>query len=150
MKTAFVKHLPCLRTALVVLFVVLCHAAPRTVDAACNHLVSSKLTRSLDWNHLDRLIAGDTPLMARDDRSNDPQPSPQAPVRHPCSGLGCSSPIPVSSSTASLASGGGLDHWGDLTAAIPNQVEGPAETIANEPTRHSEGRSPAIFHPPPA
>ena len=93
---------------------------------------------------------GDMSSIARNDRLNDPEPSPQAPVRPPCSGLGCSSPIPVSSSTASLASGGGLDRWGDLADAIPNQVEGPVETIANEPTPHSQGRSRAIFHPPPA
>ena len=149
MKTASVKHLAWLRAAVLVLFVVLCHAAPRTALAACNHLVSSKSTRSLNWNHLDRLIVGDTHSMARDDQPNDPQPSPRAPVRSPCSGLGCSSPIPVSSSTASLASGGGLDRWGDFTAAIPNQVEGPVETTASEPTPHSQGHGPAIFHPPP-
>jgi hypothetical protein len=149
MRTVFVKNLACLKTAVIVLFVALCHAAPRAADAACNHLVTSKSTRSLDWNHLDRLIVGDAPSIGRDDHPMSPQPSPQAPLRQPCSGLGCSRSVPVSSSHASLTSGVGLDRWGDLNAAIPNQDDGPVEAIASEPTLHSQGRRSDIFHPPP-
>ena len=60
MRAASVKQLVRWRAAVCVLFLALCHAAPQVAHAACSHLVSSNAVRSLDWNHLDRLIVGDS------------------------------------------------------------------------------------------
>ena len=51
-------------------------------------------------------------------------------------GASCSNQVPVPSSTTSPGSGGS-DHWGDLPAALKDQVIVRAGTTPSEPTPHS-------------
>jgi hypothetical protein len=134
--------------AAVLLFLVLCHGAPRTAQAACNHLVTSNWSRSIDWNHVDRLIEGDSSSFEWDDRENDRLHTPRPPIRQPCSGPGCSNRVPFPSSTSSQAAGG-FDQWGNLPATLRDQVVVPAEPSLSAARPHPQGERPSIFHPPP-
>ena len=147
MSLAFVK--PVARWgAAILLFLVLCHAAPRTALAACDHRATARVSRSADWNHLDPLIVGDRSTLVSDNRANDRLPTPRPPIPRPCSGPNCSSKVPVPNSTASQASGS-FDHWGNLPAAVLDQAVVSAEPALSEPTPHSQSSRPSIFHPPP-
>jgi hypothetical protein len=108
--------------------------------AACSHLVTSYSVRSLDFNHLDSLILASSPSLVMADSLEDPLRQTRSKSRRPCSGASCSSRVPVPTSTASQGSGG-FDQWGDLSAALHDQVVIPIDETV--------GREPSIFHPPP-
>ena len=148
MRAASVKRLARWRAAILLLVLAFWHAAPGTAEAACSHLVTSNSARSLDRNHLDRLIVGDSWPLVLHDRSEDLLRPSRLPNRRPCSGPSCSSQVPVPRSTTSHASGG-FDHWGDLTTALLDQIVIPAGAALSEPTPRSRGGSRFIFHPPP-
>jgi hypothetical protein len=134
--------------AAVVLFQVVCHVAPRTTQAACSHLITSNAARSLEWDHLDRLIVGETLSPVSDDRAKDLLQPIRLPINRPCSGPICSGQDSVPNSAASQAYGG-FGQWADRTAALLDQAVVPGETALCEPTPHSLDSRPAIFHPPP-
>jgi hypothetical protein len=148
MRAASVKRLTRWGAAILLLVLISCHAAPGTAEGACSHLVTSNAARSLDGNHLDRLIAGASSSLVSENRAEDLLHPSRLPNRRPCSGPSCSSQVPVPRSTASHASGG-FDHWGDLTAALLDQVVIPAGAAPSEPAPRSRGGSRFIFHPPP-
>jgi hypothetical protein len=148
MRAASVKRLSRWGAAILLLVLAFCHAAPGTAQGACSHLVTSNSVRSLDRNHLDRLIVGTSSSLVSENRAEDLLHPSRLPIRRPCSGPSCSSEVPVPSSTASQASGG-FDHWGDVVAALLDRVVVLAESAASEPTPRSQSGSPFIFHPPP-
>jgi hypothetical protein len=144
MRAGSVKHLARSGAAVCVLFLNLCHIGPQLARAACSHLVGSERARSFDWNQLDRLIVGDSSSLAWD----DPLYPSQTPDRRPCSGLSCSSKVPVSSSTASRTSAGS-DHWGDRTTFMLDQIDVPTGMTMCADSPHSQFGTLAIFRPPP-
>jgi hypothetical protein len=144
MKVVFVKHPAWWGAVVFTLFLSLCHAAPGSAEAACNHLVSSKSIRSLDWNRLDGAILGEASLRTW---ANSVHPT-QSPVRRPCTGMSCSSQIPIPSSTTSPTASG-FDHWADCNAESLHEVTHLAELMANEPGFRSLNGGPSIFRPPP-
>ena len=125
------------------LFLALCHAAPRVCSC---RLQSSRQLKVRSVARLESSGSSDRGrLVSRwpGTIAHDPSRFASPP---PCSGLSCSSQVPVSSSTASQTTGG-LDHWGDLTAALLDQVVVPAEATVHAASPRSQGGSPAIFHP---
>ncbi len=59
MRAASVKQMAQWGTA-VLLFLLVCHGAPGTANAGCNHRLTSNPARTADWNDLDPLILGDS------------------------------------------------------------------------------------------
>jgi hypothetical protein len=147
MRAVSVKQMAKWGTA-VLLFLVVCHAAPGTANAECNHPLASNLVRSADWNDLDPLIVGDSSPMVADARVNDVFHKSRTPFRKPCSGASCSKQVPVPSSTAAQSLGG-FDQWGDLPATFCDQAGVRAKLSLSEPSCHSQGEKISIFHPPP-
>jgi len=120
----------------------------RSDGASCNHLVTSRSDRLLDFNRLDAIIVGGSSSFA-DDLADDPidEKGPKRPT--PCSGPGCSSrvPLPVPAASQSLDGSG---RWLVLNAVVPRAVVSPRCRTLDEQAARSAGHKPSIFHPPPA
>jgi len=133
------------------LLVLLVHGlvASRPAWATCNHLVSSRSDRLLDFNALDAIIAGGASSSFSDDLTHDP-PGEKGPKRStPCSGPGCSSRAPLPVPTA-FPSADGSDQWLVPSAVAPLAVASPLCRTIDDPAAHPAGEQPSIFHPPPA
>src|SRR5262245_2345684 len=89
--------------------------APTATAAGCNHLVTSRTDPLVNFVQLDELIVGRLLPSVQVDRGQSPLDQPDAPRRAPCSGLSCSSriPMPVSSITPVP---GGRERWCSLGA----------------------------------
>jgi hypothetical protein len=123
--------------------------APGSAWAGCNHLVTSRSDRSLDFNRLDTLLLVDSAAELSHEEAQDPLgQGPQRPKRRlPCSGPGCSGRAPLPVSTAALEREG-FDQWGALSARAMLPIESPPGRTIDEPApRLSEPADP-IFHPP--
>jgi hypothetical protein len=97
----------------------------------------------LEYNRLDPLITGDSTDPARDPL----QPAPDR--RSPCSGPGCSSHVPLPVPTGAPESDR-LDRWCSLSAPALLPIAATLRRVIDDPTAHSTGQKPSIFHPPPA
>jgi hypothetical protein len=119
--------------------------AARSAWAGCNHLVGSKSDRLVDFHGLDALVAGDASSFVPDNPARD-----QIPHRPtPCSGPGCSSRVPMPSPTA-VPDSDRSDQWGALNALARLPLPSPPHRVIDEPAARPTGKTPSIFHPPPA
>jgi len=121
--------------------------ASRSAWAGCNHLISSRSDRLLDFNRIDAIIAGGS---FSDDLAHNPLEE-NGPKRGPtpCSGPGCSSRAPLPAPAASQGPDGS-DQWVDMNAVVPLAVVSPRCRTIDEPAARPAGQKPSIFHPPPA
>ncbi|MFI5461678.1 MAG: hypothetical protein ACHRXM_40350, partial [Isosphaerales bacterium] len=95
---------------------------PRSAWAGCNHLVSSRSGRLLDFNRLDALIAsGSSATLLAEDPLREEQ-GPKHPA--PCSGPGCSSRVPMPVPT-SLSDSDRSDQWGNLSTLAILTIASP-------------------------
>jgi len=118
----------------------------RTAWAGCNHLVSSRSDRSLNFDQFDRLIYGTSSALSADLLGRDTE----VPLRpKPCSGLSCSSGIPMPASNASLVHEGS-DQWGTLASLTRVLTASPGIGHCQEPAARASGAAASIFRPPPA
>src|SRR5271165_1777509 len=78
------------------------HVSPSSARAGCGHLVSSNFGRSLHFNRIDDLIAGESSGLIASGRVGDSVLPTGIPRRRPCSGASCSRRIPLPDSTAKL------------------------------------------------
>ena len=85
--------------------------APSSAQAACNHLVTSRFDRFLDFKQLDALIVGDLSFLVPDEQARDPLQQPVPKRRLPCSGPSCTDRVPSPVSTATQGSAGS-NQWG--------------------------------------
>lgn len=122
--------------------------APNLARAGCNHLVTSRFDSSLDINRLGEWIAAPSAPASADDPVRYPV-GPRPPRRQtPCSGMNCSSRVPLPISTVSPEPRN-IDQWGNLSA--PRALE-PGRALNREveqPHLDQRGYKPSIFHPPP-
>jgi len=121
----------------------------RTAWAGCSHLVFSNADRLLTFNHLDALIIGNSPSPITGEPTQGPREPAGRNRRAPCSGLGCSSRVPLPVSTASPGSDGS-DQWVSLHAAVSLGAALPFGRTIDEPTDQPSGQEAPIFRPPPA
>jgi len=133
------------------LMVLLVHSfvASRSAWAGCDHLISSRSDRLLEFNRLDAIIAGGSSFSFSDDLAHDPleENGPKHPT--PCSGPGCSSRVPLPVPVASQGPDGS-DQWGVMNAVVPLAAVSPRCRTIDEPAARPAGHKPSIFHPPPA
>jgi hypothetical protein len=139
MRSIAFKRLARLGTGAFLLLLVHGLCAPSTAWAACNHLVTTQSDPFLNLGRLDALIAGDSV------KSPLEQPAPAR--RMPCSGLACSSSVPMPASTVSPEPGGS-DQWGTLDILVVLEVTSPPVATTDQPAPRSVGEKTSIFHPP--
>jgi hypothetical protein len=135
-----------LGSAALVLLMLLCVSAPRAALAGCDHLFQSRLDPFHEINRLDELvIAGSSG--SPDGFSRSPFDRSLPGRSKPCSGLSCSSRVPLPVSTASIASDGS-QQW--VALGVPFVVESKSLTrdSRDESRPSSSGDKSSIFHPP--
>lgn len=132
------------------LFTLLVHVffLSQPARAACGSLVTSRLDRLHDFNHLDALIVDGTSAASAIGLVHEPEGDDAPAWPKPCSGPSCSNQEPRPASTASPDTGH-LDRWGDLSAQALLSPPPRLHRIADGPPLHPEGHRPSIFHPPP-
>ncbi|MFI5459091.1 MAG: hypothetical protein ACHRXM_26990 [Isosphaerales bacterium] len=134
--------------ALIVLLVH-CLVASRSAWAGCNHLISSRSDRLLEFNRLDAIVAGGSSSSFSDDLARDPLEEKGSKRPAPCSGPSCSSRVPLPLPAASQGPDGS-DQWVVMNAVVPLAVVSPRCRTIDEPAARPAGHKPSIFHPPPA
>jgi hypothetical protein len=118
--------------------------AQRLAWAGCNHLVASRFDSFPRFDQLDELIQGKSVAGSFDERTQGSQePNPN----HPCSGMSCSSGVPLPVSTTSQGPESS-DQWGALAGLAVVLSPCQAARRSNEPGPRSSGRATSIFHPP--
>jgi len=122
--------------------------APRLAWAGCNHLVVSRFDSSLDFNRLDELVVARSVSISADDAARSPL-GPGVPERRtPCTGMNCSSRVPLPASTVSPEPRN-VDQWGALGAPLVLEPALALHRSIEKPTSGRSGYKPSIFHPPP-
>jgi hypothetical protein len=138
------ERLAWLATGALVLLVLHGLGAQRSAWAGCNHLVASRSDSLLKFDQLDELIQGKSVALSSDDGTQDSQ----RPNRDkPCSGVNCSSRVPLPVSTASQGPEGS-DQWGALATLAVVLSPSRATRPFDEPGPHASGQAASIFHPP--
>ncbi len=147
MRSIRVQRLVRLGTGAILLLSVQAVAAPGSVLAGCNHLVTSRSNPYTNLVQLDELIPTGSSGEAIDTSVNfPPQKTPPA-RRLPCSGLACSSRDSMPVSTVSPEPDES-DQWGTLIAQLSPEFAPPPIPTHGEPAPHSEAEKTSIFHPP--
>jgi hypothetical protein len=122
-------------------------SAPSVARASCSQRPGAPSTFISTLYHFDQLILGGTSTASDDSPATSPGNSSSRRPRGTCSGLNCSSrvPLPVS---ATFQGSERSDQWGTLgMLAVPELPSLPTRAT-NEPTTHAVGHISCIFHPP--
>ena len=122
--------------------------APQVVSAGCSHLVTSRLDPSLEITRLSELLVAPTTLVSSDDPTRYPNGQRSPKPRTPCSGMNCSSGVPLPVSTTSTEPRN-IDQWGTLSASLLRAPGRAFNRGAEQPDSHESGYRPSVFHPPP-
>jgi len=148
MRSARLKRLARSGIGALVLLLIQGFFAPRLVWAGCNHLVVSRFDSSLDINRLDELVVARSVSVSANDVARPPL-GPGVPERRtPCSGMSCSSRVPLPASTVSPELRN-VDQWGALGAPVVREPALALDRSNEQPTSGRSGYKQSIFHPPP-
>ncbi len=121
--------------------------SPTAAWAGCQHDVVAPRAAASARHGLDDLIATATPSVTEDGPAQSRRDRSLPGRRLPCSGLSCSSRLPL---PVSAASGGTeeADQWGDVTTIVIVYPTSPRAGMPDECAPRPAGRCSSIFHPP--
>jgi hypothetical protein len=122
--------------------------APRVASAGCNHLVVSRFDSSLDFNRLDELVVARSVSVAAGDAARSPLGQSVPDRRTPCSGMNCSTRVPLPASTVSPEPRN-VDQSAALGAPLVLEPALAPDGFNEHPTLGRSGYKASIFHPPP-
>jgi hypothetical protein len=146
MRTARFRQMARPESAAVVLLMLCWAGAPRAARAGCDHIVQSRLDPFHEVNQLDELIVAGASA-SPDGFSRSPFDRPLPYRSSPCSGISCSSRIPLPVSTASIATDGS-QQWCTLAVPFMVESESPGRATRDESRPSSTSEISSIFHPP--
>jgi hypothetical protein len=131
------------------LMVLMVHSfcAPGAAEASCSHRIGSSSTLISHRYALDDLIMGGSTSVSEGGLDQSPHHRSVPGPRVPCSGLSCSSKVPLPVSTASMRNDRS-DQWGMPGILVVLDAPVSPVRINDEAYLHSLGQNSSIFHPP--
>jgi hypothetical protein len=121
--------------------------APTTARADCSHRVGLRSAAISSLYGLDELIGTGNSSISGHALAQSPHDRPVPGPRVPCSGLSCSSQVPLPVSSV-VAGSDGSDQRGALVALMGIDTTSLPDRRTDECVSHSAGEGSSIFHPP--